>query len=467
MSSNLGDIFFEEYYGTKWDVSDPIQWAFVDDGAYYQSAQSSSFHYSELPDSALINVVRQALQDWDFALPETDLFSEAPNWESAELIIAFPTDWSVFAAEKNFTNLGGWWESVWLGKIRYQASIELNNSLNHSQLKAVSLHEIGNVLGLGDYDGLANSVQSDPIKAYFDSPQNIDIAWLNSLYVDPIDFANVPHTGNNLVNQDIEPPSLQDLSLTRYIDISSENTPLIVRAGATDNASGIRYVNIYLDETLWLGNGKSLRVFGLNGFEDSWEDGVSSRGYKISPFLNGSGEFTVEYVDVLDNKGNSYRYTYPELIDLGFNTTFTVTDLAEAGERVRYDDNAEKAFRIYKSAFDRTPDKEGLGYWIKELDSGLELHQVTNSFVISQEFKNMYGADLDNKEFINALYNNVLEREPDQVGLDYWINDMENNGMSRADVLASFSESAENIANTGPLIELGVVYQPYGDEMIG
>lgn len=28
--------------------------------------------------------------------------------------------------------------------------------------------------------------------------------------------------------------------------------------------------------------------------------------------------------------------------------------------------------------------------------------------------------------------------------------------MSRADVLASFSESAENIANTDPLIELGV-----------
>ena len=44
---------------------------------------------------------------------------------------------------------------------------------------------------------------------------------------------------------------------------------------------------------------------------------------------------------------------------------------------------------------------------------------------------------------------------------------MQNNGMSRADVLASFSESAENIANTDPLIELGVVYQPYGDALVG
>jgi len=95
------------------------------------------------------------------------------------------------------------------------------------------------------------------------------------------------------------------------------------------------------------------------------------------------------------------------------------------------------------------------------LDKGFALHQVTNSFVISQEFKNLYGADLNNEGFITALYNNVLDRDPDQGGLDYWINDMENNGMSRADVLASFSESAENIANTDPLIELGVLYQPY------
>ena len=134
---------------------------------------------------------------------------------------------------------------------------------------------------------------------------------------------------------------------------------------------------------------------------------------------------------------------------------------------MRSDDVAEQAYRIYKAAFDRTPDKDGLGYWIQELDKGFALHQVTNSFVISQEFQNLYGADLNNEGFITALYNNVLDRDPDQGGLDYWINDMENNGMSRADVLASFSESAENIANTDPLIELGVVYQPYGDALVG
>ena len=130
------------------------------------------------------------------------------------------------------------------------------------------------------------------------------------------------------------------------------------------------------------------------------------------------------------------------------------------------DESVSGGYRLYKAAFDRTPDEEGLGYWINELDQGYALHEVANSFVISEEFKNLYGADLDNSGFITALYNNVLDRDPDQGGLDYWINDMENNGMSRADVLASFSESDENIANTDPLIELGVVYQPYGDAFL-
>jgi len=159
-------------------------------------------------------------------------------------------------------------------------------------------------------------------------------------------------------------------------------------------------------------------------------------------------------------------------------TSGSETDTLLSIERLQFSDglvafdtegesSAGAGYRLYKAAFDRTPDEEGLGYWINELDQGFALHEVANSFVISQEFKNLYGADLNNEGFVTALYNNVLDRDPDQGGLDYWVNDMENNGMSRADVLASFSESAENIANTDPLIELGVVYQPYGDVLLG
>ena len=54
---------------------------------------------------------------------------------------------------------------------------------------------------------------------------------------------------------------------------------------------------------------------------------------------------------------------------------------------------------------------------------------------------------LDNVGFTTLLYNNVLDRVPDEPGLDYWVNDLVN-GATRAEVLVGFSESLENKINT-------------------
>lgn len=122
--------------------------------------------------------------------------------------------------------------------------------------------------------------------------------------------------------------------------------------------------------------------------------------------------------------------------------------------------NAGQAYRMYKAAFDRVPDKPGLGYWIDEMDGGADLATVGNSFAISQEFINMYGANSSNSEFIGLLYEHVLHRPLDQPGFEYWNNDL-NNGVSRGTVLASFAQSAENQAQTYPLIANGIEYQEW------
>lgn len=126
-------------------------------------------------------------------------------------------------------------------------------------------------------------------------------------------------------------------------------------------------------------------------------------------------------------------------------------------------DSAGAGYRLYKAAFDRTPDDTGMGYWISVLDAGTSLNDIANAFIISDEFTLLYGADPNTESFVTALYKNVLDRVPDAGGLNYWQGLIDGGTLSRAEVLANFSESDENIANTDPLIELGVVYQPYGD----
>lgn len=121
---------------------------------------------------------------------------------------------------------------------------------------------------------------------------------------------------------------------------------------------------------------------------------------------------------------------------------------------------AGQGYRLYKAAFDRMPDVEGLGYWISEMDAGKSLAKVAASFIQSPEFLAMYGAQSSDTHFIDLLYQHVLHRAPDQSGYDYWLSDLAA-GQPRASVLALFSESPENLKQTEVLIANGIAYEPW------
>ena len=121
---------------------------------------------------------------------------------------------------------------------------------------------------------------------------------------------------------------------------------------------------------------------------------------------------------------------------------------------------AAEAYRIYKAAFDRQPDTEGLGFWIKQMDAGMGIETVAEQFIGSAEFIRMYGANPSDEQFVDLLYANVLDRQADQSGYDFWIGALDR-GLTRAGLLAEFSESRENVANVAPLIEDGIQYTPF------
>ena len=50
---------------------------------------------------------------------------------------------------------------------------------------------------------------------------------------------------------------------------------------------------------------------------------------------------------------------------------------------------------------------------------------------------------VSNKEFVIESYRDLLHREPDVEGLQYWIDDLEKRGESRDDVLANIKLSDE------------------------
>jgi hypothetical protein len=158
-------------------------------------------------------------------------------------------------------------------------------------------------------------------------------------------------------------------------------------------------------------------------------------------------------------------------------SAFTVTDKAgtvdqlSGVERIVFSDatvaldvdgNAGQVYRIYQAAFNRTPDKPGLGYWINAMDHGTTFASVAQGFLDSAEYHKAYDGVKTNRELVTKYYENILHRTPDAGGLDFWAGVLDSKAAGTADVLASISDSAENKAGLIGVIGNGFEYTPYG-----
>jgi len=104
-----------------------------------------------------------------------------------------------------------------------------------------------------------------------------------------------------------------------------------------------------------------------------------------------------------------------------------------------------KMFRLYNAAFKRLPDADGLKYWIGKYTSGEnDDRAVAQSFLISDEFKERYGTNVSNESYVETLYVNILGREYDQDGYNYWLENLNSGLETRYELLLGFAESAEN-----------------------
>lgn len=177
----------------------------------------------------------------------------------------------------------------------------------------------------------------------------------------------------------------------------------------------------------------------------------------------GLGKDTVKYT------GNLTSYTVNRTANsVSVDKPNSGRDVLTNIERLVFDDRAVafdtdgtagRGYRIYKAAFDRTPDTGGLGYWIKQMDQGMDMVEVAARFIDSAEFRTLYGQNPSNADFLSKVYNNVLDRNPDADGLAWWVNEMKTNpAKTWQKVLADFAESTENQANVASVIATGIAF---------
>ncbi|WP_413389526.1 SwmB domain-containing protein [Prochlorococcus marinus] len=123
-----------------------------------------------------------------------------------------------------------------------------------------------------------------------------------------------------------------------------------------------------------------------------------------------------------------------------------ITDIKGVFDQITGKENATgEMFRLYNAAFARFPDSDGLSYWINNYSSGVDdARAVASSFIASSEFIERYGDNVSNAKYVETLYTNVLGRDYDQDGYNYWLGNLNNGIETRYELLLGFAESAEN-----------------------
>jgi hypothetical protein len=106
---------------------------------------------------------------------------------------------------------------------------------------------------------------------------------------------------------------------------------------------------------------------------------------------------------------------------------------------------------FYRGLLSRLPDNGGFAFWLAQMQAAqcaaqpsiavkAVSAQIAYSFFLSQEYQSR---NRNNGEFVDDLYNAILRRGADASGRAYWIGVLDQNSLTRSQVLGLFIESPE------------------------
>ncbi|HEX7131689.1 MAG TPA: DUF4214 domain-containing protein [Iamia sp.] len=159
------------------------------------------------------------------------------------------------------------------------------------------------------------------------------------------------------------------------------------------------------------------------------------------PWTTSTAFITAQYRDFLGRNPSSGDIAYyGEMLDYGTKSPdWLMQYFLESDEG---DGKTQCIARLYQAFYKRLPDTAGFMYWMDARRSGSwSLHRIAEQFARAPEFTQMYGS-VDNGGFVDLVYDNVLGRDPDPAGRQYWIDQLDA-GVTRGKVMTGFSESPE------------------------
>lgn len=239
------------------------------------------------------------------------------------------------------------------------------------------------------------------------------------------------------------------------------------------NTTGLFYINVRAtDGAMGLSSYAILPALTNAGTNElmrgSVSDDVFTSGAGNDMIIGAGGFDTVRYPGARANS----LVTFSDA-GLGIHTAGLGKDTLVGISRLEFSDftvdigvdsDAAQVYRVYDAVFNRPPDGAGLGFWIHNMDQGTSLLSVASHFMLSNEFRATYGDNPTVRDLVTGYYRNILDREPEQAGIDFWMDVLDDGRASSAEVLVAISESAEHQALLIGQVSHGVSYIPWGGQ---
>ena len=230
-----------------------------------------------------------------------------------------------------------------------------------------------------------------------------------------------------------------------------------------EGTSGSDYlVGMGGDDTIYGGAGNDILDGGAGNDTLYGQSGNNTyyTGTGINIVYGGTGTDKVVYANNLNDFNYANMSNYITLNNAQadiYDTLHNVNTLAFGDISIRTSDIEnlimleQSVSRLYNALLGRNPDNAGLNYWLGDvmLDSNT-IQGISSAFAESEEYTARFGAQ-SNEQFINQLYNNILSRDADQDGYNYWVNEILNTG-DRSGMIVSFANSQEYINNTFSIV---------------
>ncbi len=181
---------------------------------------------------------------------------------------------------------------------------------------------------------------------------------------------------------------------------------------------------------------------------------ASADSNAVGPISSEKLFITQQYRDFLGRDPDAGGLAFWESqLDAGAGSAAVINALATSPE---FQGRIAPVVRLYYAYFLRAPDIDGLRFWATQLGSGATVIDVSQAFTLSDEFINTYGS-LSDTDFVELVYQNVLDRDADADGLAFWTGQLAA-GMSRGRVMLGFSDSVENIRAMDPIVKSTMLY---------